>query len=204
MIILDKNQYKIYISEKKDGTAREIKDFIYASQVHGDNIYTLEKKEEFISTENDGIISKLINTKIWVLLADCTGIVIMWTDRYGIVHAGWKWLKNEIIKKALDILQKNWEKIETLKIYIWPSIRQCCYEVGEEFLEYFDEKYFDRHDWKLYFDMIKKFKDVLLDAWVVKENIEINSNCTACSWHFFSYRKQNNNQRILVAVEKTI
>ena len=44
MIILNKNEYKIYISEKEDGTAREIKDFIYTSQVHGNNIYILERK----------------------------------------------------------------------------------------------------------------------------------------------------------------
>jgi copper oxidase (laccase) domain-containing protein len=64
MIIIKKDNYKIYISEKKDGTAREIKDFIYTSQIHGDNIYILEKKEEFILSENDGIISKLTDTKI--------------------------------------------------------------------------------------------------------------------------------------------
>lgn len=204
MIILNKNEYKIYISEKEDGTAREIKDFIYTSQVHGNNIYILERKEEFIPSENDGIISKIADTKIWVLLADCNGVIIMWKNRYGVIHAGWRWLKNGIIKKALDILQKKWEEIQTLNIYIWPSIRQCCYEVGEEFLAYFDEKYFERRDWKLYFDMIAILNDILLDAWVIKENIEINTDCTACSWRFFSYRKQNNNQRIVVAVKKII
>ena len=202
MIILERKPYKIYISENKDNTAREIPGFVYTKQVHGNNIYILDKNVEFIPSENDGIISKLSNTKIWVLLADCNGIVLMGKSWYGAIHAGRKWLKNDIITKAINILKEHDEDPLWMKVYIWPSIRQCCYQVGEEFLEYFNKKYFTKRNGKTYLDMIAVAKDTLIDAWILPENIEINEYCTSCSWKFFSYRNNNNNQRFVVAVEK--
>ena len=202
MIKLKKNNYTIYISEKEDGTARDIKWFTYTNQVHGDNIAIFDEDQEFISSENDAIISKRIGVKIWVLLADCNGIVIMGKIRYGIVHAGWKWLKNGILSKTLHVLNELWEDTSNLQIYVWPSIRKCCYEVGDEFIGYFDKKYFDRRDWKLYFDMIAMIRDIAWNEWIWQKNIEINEYCTACSWRFFSYRRNNENKRITVAIKK--
>ena len=126
----------------------------------------------------------------------------MWKDWYSVIHAGRRWLKNDIITKAIRMLQEHGENPLWIKVYIWPSIRQCCYQVGEEFLEYFDKKYFTRRDGKIYLDMIAVARDTLVDAWVLLENIEINECCTSCSWNFFSYRHKNNNQRFVVAVEK--
>ena len=121
---------------------------------------------------------------------------------YGAIHAGRKWLKNDIITKAINILKEHDEDPLWMKVYIWPSIRQCCYQVGEEFLEYFNKKYFTKRNGKTYLDMIAVAKDTLIDAWILPENIEINEYCTSCSWKFFSYRNNNNNQRFVVAVEK--
>ena len=202
MIILDKNDYTIYISEKEDTTARGIPGFVYARQTHGDSLYILDQRLESIASEHDWIISKIWNIKVWVLLADCNGIVIMWKTWYSVVHAWRKWLQNNIVTKALHALKNNGENMHSCKVYIGPSIRQCCYEVGEEFLGYFDKKYFMDRDWRLYFDMIAVLKDTLCNAWILLENIEINQYCTSCSWKFFSYRNNNNNQRFIVAVEK--
>lgn len=202
MIRLERNNYTIHISEKKDGTAREIQGIIYTKQVHSNDIYILENKLEFIDSENDGIISKLSKTKIWVLLADCNWIVIMGKSWYGVIHAGRRWLKNDIITKAVNILKEHNENPTWLKVYIGSSIRQCCYEVGEEFIGYFDKKYLIRRKERLYLDMIAVAKDTLTKAWILIENIEIDEYCTSCSWKFFSYRNNNNNQRFVVAVEK--
>jgi copper oxidase (laccase) domain-containing protein len=64
MLILSKENYKIYISEKKDNTARELKDFVYTYQVHGNSLHILDQAMDIIPSENDGIISKLSNIKI--------------------------------------------------------------------------------------------------------------------------------------------
>ena len=202
MFTIKKKGYTLYISEKKDGTARAMKDFIYTSQVHGDNLYILEHPEDFIISKNDGIITQLTNTKIGVLLADCNGIAIMGKKRFGIIHAGRRGLQKGIIQKAIKTLHELWEDISSLQIYVWPSIRQCCYEVGEEFLTYFDAKYFARKDERLHFDMIARIKDILSEYGIPEKNIEINTKCTSCSDKFFSYRKQNCNQRIVVWIEK--
>ena len=49
MIILEKDNYILYISEKKDNTARGIPGFVYTKQVHGNNISMLDKKTRFYS-----------------------------------------------------------------------------------------------------------------------------------------------------------
>lgn len=202
MIILDKDNYTIYISEKKDGTAREIKDFIYTKQVHWDNIAIVETPTDFIWSENDAIISKLSNIKIGVLLADCNGIILMGKTRYGVIHAGWKWLQNNILLKGIEKLKKIGEDINDIKVFVGPSIRVCCYEVGTEFTQYFDQKYLIPTGEKYHLDMIRYIQDSLDQANIPRENREIYLTCTHCSDQFFSYRKGNNNQRIVVGVEK--
>lgn len=202
MITIKKNEYLIYISEKQDGTGRAMKDFTYTNQIQGDNIYILKHKEDTIPPGNDGIITQITNTKIGVLIADCNGIAIMGKQRFGIIHAGRRWLQKGIIQKATKMLHELWEDIFSLQIYIWPSIRQCCYEVGEEFLTYFDAKYFTRKNERLYFDMIARIRDILSELEIPEANIDINTACTSCSGKFFSYRKQNNNQRMVVWIEK--
>ena len=202
MIELQRGQYTIYISERNDGTARTIPDFIYTKQVHSNSIHILTKNDWFIDIENDGIVSDISDVRIGVLLADCNGIVLMGEKRYGVVHAWWRWLQNWIIEKAIVYLKKQGEDIEKMKIYVWPSIRQCCYEVWGEFLNYFEKDFFREVDDKYYFDMIAKIHDILHVAGVQKENIEVYQECTSCSENFFSYRKWNNNQRIVVGVKK--
>lgn len=202
MLTLDRNKYTLYISEKEDGTARELPWFLYMKQVHGNWLCIADTTTKSMDGEYDGIISKVSKIKPWVLLADCNGIVMMGNEWYGVIHAGRRWLRNGIIENAIDIFKEHNEDISELKIYIGPSIRVCCYEVGEEFLEYFDQKYITKREGKLYFDMIAVAKNILTNEWILVENIEINESCTHCSWKFFSYRNNNNNQRLVVAVEK--
>lgn len=202
MLVLERNIYTLYISEKEDGTARDLPWFIYTKQIHGNWLYIADRTTTNINDEYDGIISKTTEIKTWVILADCNGIVMMGNEWYGVVHAGRRWLKNGIIENAIHMLKERNEEIAKIKIYIGPSIRVCCYEVGEEFLEYFNQKYFTRRGEKLYFDMIKVAKDILVNTWVLIQNIEINKSCTHCSWKFFSYRNNKNKQRFVVAVEK--
>lgn len=202
MIVLKREAYSIYISEKKDGTAREIKDFIYTKQVHWDNIALLEQPIDFIDSENDAIISQITDIKIGVLLADCNGIALMGKKWFGIVHAGRRWLQNNIVVKTIEKLKKLGEDINDIKVFVGPSIRSCCYEVGWEFTQYFDQKYLIPRGEKYHLDMIMYIQDSLDQANISRKNREIYPICTHCSDQFFSYRKGNDNQRIVVGIEK--
>lgn len=205
MIQINKNLYKIYISEKIDGNARNFTDFQVCRQIHSDKIVELNNDNIWTirDIEADWIITNLKNTKIWVLLADCNWVIFVWKEYIWAVHAGWKWLKSWIIEKIFDLFLVKNEKIEDIQIFVWPSIRSCCYEVWEEFNSYFEEKYLQKRNWKIYLDMKQNIEDRLEKIWIKKGNIEIFPECTHCNEKFYSYRKWDKVERIIVGIEKT-
>lgn len=204
MITKSIKNYQIQITDKSDWPSRNVDAFFKLKQVHSNKVLILENSEiPTYSVEADWIVSCLENYKIWVVVADCNWIVLMWKKWFGLVHAGWKWLKHWIIENTIRILSKKWESIEDLFIFAWPSIRQCCYEVWEEFSDYFNMKYLSPCDnWKFMFDMIWVIRDKLMDLWIIDWNIEIFDECTKCSWRYFSYRNNDIDSRNIIWVEK--
>jgi len=188
-------KYEISISEKEDNLIPN--DFLKCEQIHSSTIY-LRKDWDFINQQADWIITNRINQKIAVRVADCNAIILMWKEYFGIVHAWRKWLKDWIIQNAIDILKENGE--ENIEIYVWPSIRKCCYEVWPEFREYFDKKYLISKDEKLYLDMINIIQDTANKNWI--KDIVIHPDCTFCSDKYFSYRKWDKDSRMIICVKK--
>lgn len=206
-----KDSIKIYVSDNSDWSSKDLlnekfKDFFFVKQIHSWNIYFVENEEDLKNSrivEYDWIITNLSNIKIGVQLADCNWIAIYWKEYIGIFHAGWGWLYNKIIENWIKLLKEKWEDINKLRVFVWPSIRNCCYEVWNEFLDYFDKKYFHENIfWKLNFDMISVIRDILDEAWINNENIEINNICTKCTKGYFSYRNWNLTERFVVWIEK--
>ena len=76
----------------------------------------------------------------------------------------------------------------SLKVVLGPSIRECCYQVGEEFRDYFPSHVRDR-DGHLYADVIAANRDQLLQAGVRQENIIDSGICTCCNKNYFSFRR---------------
>ena len=193
--------YKIYISEKQDWNARNFDDFFVCKQVHWNEIFLLENNDKK-NINSDWIITDCLHTKIWGLTADCNGIILMWKKYFGVVHAGRKWLKKNIVSKWIKILQDKGEKKSEIIVFIWPSIKKCCYEVWDEFLDYFDKKYFTKKWQKHHFDMIEFLYDQLTNLWIDKDKIKVHEECTKCWSNFFSYRNWDLNDRIIIWVEK--
>ncbi len=188
-------KYEINISEKKDKLIPN--NFLKCEQTHSSTIY-LRESWEFINQKSDWIITNITNKSIAVRVADCNAIILMWKNYFGIVHAWRKWLKSWIIQNAIDILKGKWEK--NIEIYIWPSIRKCCYEVWNEFKDFFDNKYLISKDEKLYLDMISVIQDISNKNWI--KQINIHPDCTFCSNKYFSYRKGDKNSRMIISIEK--
>jgi len=69
-----------------------------------------------------------------------------------------------------------------------PSIRECCYQVGEEFRHYFPAHVKDREGY-LYADVTGVNRDQLLQAGVLPENILDSGICTCCNKDYFSFRR---------------
>ena len=84
-----------------------------------------------------------------------------------------------------------------------PAIRQCCYEVGSEFLEYFPGLVKTNKS-KLFFDLAGAAVFELGNSGVLRKHIYDSSLCTSCrNDEFFSYRKEGVAcGRILSVVQK--
>lgn len=197
MQIINIHNYNIYINEKTDDPNLFPNDFFKCQQTHSSNIY-LRESWDFVNQQADWIICNILNTKIAVRVADCNAIILMWKKYFGIVHAWWRWLKDWILTKAIKIMQQKWEK--DIQIYVWPSIRQCCYEVGNEFKVFFDNKYLISTKGRLYLDMISIIQDTAQKNWI--SQITIHPDCTYCSSKYFSYRRWDKDKRMIISLEK--
>lgn len=82
-------------------------------------------------------------------------------------------------------------KPDTLRAYIGPSARVCCYEVGEEVASQFDERFRVRKERaRPYLDMQSFTTSLLTEMGLRHEHIEISPYCTICMPELFhSYRR---------------
>jgi copper oxidase (laccase) domain-containing protein len=75
--------------------------------------------------------------------------------------------------------------------YLGPSIRVCCFEVGEEVASQFDEKYIDRSHAKPHVDLVAFTTDILRSRGVSAMRISDSGLCTRCPDSIFhSFRRE--------------
>jgi YfiH family protein len=134
----------------------------------------------------DGIIGEGENLAI--LTADCMPVLFLGESSSALVHAGWRGLKDGILKN------EKLKKLKITRIFLGPHIHQCCYEVTEEFLENFPPSFFKEKNDKYFFSM----RDVaMLHLKEAFGNIKIDEadECTHCNHLFHSYRRDKTVQR---------
>lgn len=176
-------------------------DLICLQQVHGNRILLAAEKEkgrgalEYNSAipGYDGLVTRESFLPLAVFTADCLSIFILDTKQRlaGILHAGWRGTKDNILLAALRILKQEFSgRAEDIICGFGPGIRSCCYEVGPEFADYFSHRLIRRRG-KFFLDLVEANFRQLLDAGILKKNITDSSICTSCqNKDFFSYRKE--------------
>jgi copper oxidase (laccase) domain-containing protein len=166
-----------------------------------------------------------------VLTADCLPIVILIFKESlhtmnnlanlensfiigSILHAGWKGIFNNIIYNFLNIVKNYLKNESNIKViaYIGPCIRDCCYEVKEDFIKKLNinSNFYYFKDKKIYLNLpsivkyqikqyLKQYFLNLKNRIESKNTIEFGlidvSKCTYCSNNYFSYRKGNKEER---------
>lgn len=141
--------------------------------------------------ECDALYTDKRKLPIGVKTADCVPIVITDFKKVAVIHAGWRGIVSGIIENTLKIFD------EPKFAYIAPSIRKCCYEIGEDFYENLKKgygDYFYKKSGKLYFSLQEVVVDKLKQY--IGEILE-NHRCTYCDNKLYSYRKGNKTERIL-------
>lgn len=116
-----------------------------------------------------------------IKVADCLPISLIGDGVIANVHCGWRGAVQNIIDATLDVVAAR-------DAWLGPSIRVCCFEVGEEVAAQFPAEFVERSKAKPHVD-IAAFAAARLRARGVT-NIHDSGLCTRCDGSIFhSYRR---------------
>lgn len=179
------------------------------SQIHGKTIKKVENEiagiyqKEFHDT--DGLFTNQTRKILSLTYADCIPLYFYDPTKQviGNVHSGWKGTYQEIAREAVRMLKKEYEvNPRDLICGIGPSIRRCCFEVGEDVKDLFEERWKDspqlhhmiKKSKKLhhyFIDTVLMNKIILMQEGLKEENILDSGICTKCqARHLHSYRQE--------------
>lgn len=115
-------------------------------QVHGSAIW----RDPAPGTAGDGQITTRRGKLLAVRTADCCPILLVDLRRRALaaVHAGWRGTLARIAEKAVGEMRAGFgTRPEDVRAAIGPSMRGCCYEVGEEVREAFRARFADADEY---------------------------------------------------------
>ena len=192
---------------------------VFSSQVHKDKILTVSESDcgKGIFRESDiiGVDGLMTNTPGVVLVtlyADCVPLYFVDPVKSVIAlsHSGWRGTFLEIGKKTVVKMNKEFGSMPgDILVGIGPSICKKCFEVGSDVVEKFASKPSISSDFvsksntatdKYYIDLWGVNKQILINAGVPQQNIELPDICTKCNPNtFFSHRAMGDKRGTMAA-----
>ena len=171
------------------------KAIVSMSQTHSTNIEVVNNKK-LVYSNVDGIFACNKNYALQVKTADCLPIFFIHKHEniFGVIHAGWKGLKNGIITKSTKLLSSHID-LNEITAFIGPSISQKNYEVKNEFIDYFGNKFIDKVENK-FFCNLKGVARSQLQKRGIKNVIDCNQ-CTYENKNYHSYRRNKTSKRMI-------
>jgi YfiH family protein len=149
-------------------------------QVHGTDVKEWDAPPTGELDKVDAHVTGREDLALLVLVADCLPVALAGGGRIGMVHCGWRGLAGGILARAVARFD------EPPAAAVGPGIGACCYEVGDEVLAQFDDRFADGRMLDL-----RAIADVLLREAGV-ERVEHVDLCTSCRGDlFFSHRRDN-------------
>ena len=173
-------------------------------QMHTDHVVVVDNEngEDFVYgktfKETDGMITSQPKVALLIKYADCTPIVLFDPIKrvQGIVHSGWRGTTKKIALTAIRKMETEFGcKREDMLVYVGPSIDQENYEVGPEVYEAFEdfknrESFFKPQGEKYQMSMTDANVEILLEAGIKVENMEVERASTYTDESLHSARKE--------------
>ena len=160
------------------------------TQVHGATVHRVTSDDAWRECDScDALWSDESGVSLAIKIADCLPVSLIDPVQAVIanVHSGWRGAVQRITAAAIDAsdVEPN-----VAYAYLGPSIRVCCFEVGEEVASQFDTRYVDRTRAKAHVDLVAFTTDILRNRGVADERISDSGLCTRCDGSVFhSYRR---------------
>ena len=155
-------------------------DLVLARQVHGCGVMEAGPQSSGVVGEADVLVARHPGKVIGILTADCVPVILAGRGVVAVAHAGWRGLVAGAIEAAVErvgVVTKAW---------VGPSIHACCYEVGDEVIEAFEQRDLPIVD-ASHVDPGEAAVVALHRAGV--SDVESTTDCTSCSDGYFSYRR---------------
>ena len=158
------------------------------AQVHGVAVQKAVRSDAWRECDTcDAFWTDQKGVALAIKVADCLPVTIVNPARDVIanIHSGWRGAAQGITAATLDAIPHDgsWA-------YLGPSIRVCCFEVGEEVAVRFDPKYVDRSHPKAHVDLVTMTADILRNRGFSPERIFDSGLCTRCPGSIFhSFRR---------------
>lgn len=188
------------ICHVKKALALEGRTITILKQVHGDRIVDVEDPAPKLKGEGDALATDSPGVFIGINTADCVPILIVDPKQRvcAAVHAGWRGTHAGIVEKTISHLRLRYGcDPSDLRVALGPAIGRCCFEVGPEVIEAFEQKmgerieaYVDRRGEKGLMDLRGLNRHALAEAGLDADHIETVGPCTLCEpENFHSYRQ---------------
>jgi YfiH family protein len=119
------------------------------------------------------------------------------------LHVGWRGAHQKIIHQGVQLLQQEFGvQPQDLQAAVSPFIQSCCYEVGNEFYDYFEPHLLIKRKSKTYFDLQGCIREQLTESGVRNDRLEISTACSCCSpMELPSYRRNGTHNRLINMIE---
>lgn len=174
-----------------------------ATQTHGADLVRIERAQAGRWSEDascDALATREHGLALGVKIADCLPVTLF--DRAaGVVagiHSGWRGAAARIVPRTIERLASD-DNLDPARAvaYLGPSIRVCCFEVGEEVVDALGEAFgsVDAHvdrtrGARPHVDLPGLTRRVLVDAGFAAASIDDCGLCTRCDGSIFhSFRR---------------
>jgi YfiH family protein len=143
--------------------------------------------------EGDGLLENTPGAAVAVKTADCVPILLVDCSHRAVaaVHAGWRGTASEIVRRAVEHLQREFGSVPLdLDAAIGPAIGPCCYEVGPDVAAHFPKSLETGRDGRPHVDLAGANRWQLLASGLDAARIYTSGLCTMCLPNeFHSYRR---------------
>lgn len=165
-------------------------------QVHGTDVLAADDVRALPHAQAargaDGIVCTCANVPVLLCFADCVPVVMVAPGgAFCVAHAGWRGAVSSICSKALGILARRANvPASSVNVYVGPHIGACCYEVSEDLLERFCDRFGPSCDaGRRRLSLSAAVVSDLVAAGAERTRIVVEEACTCDSTdRYFSYR----------------
>jgi polyphenol oxidase len=157
--------------------------------------------------EGDGLMTDQRGVLLAVGTADCVPVLVVDIEKRVVAafHAGWRGTAAKIVEHGIERMREEYRSnVENLVAAVGPSIGACCYTVGEEVRQSFEQRFryaeelFNRQSsGGILLDLWEANQRQLLEEGVKDSQIAVVGECTACTrdeggrLRYFSHRGEH-------------